>query len=630
MDDFDDFPSLLSNAIDKIRIYYRDTNNFIEKIDQTSNNNEKLKILLQFLGNGLPTPKLFIDSDKIDQFLHRVFLITNECPTNFNSFMKWFPNFIIGKNKYIISIQKRVSRLQLHIKELLDLISAFNILDNIDSFKEKESKIYSDLQLPEENEISEYGNDINDNHQATDDINVQFIKNDKKITEIGKTNESYKNEFENMQIQIEMLNKQNKEHQIQIQNSQLKIDNLLKELSNKENQKQKIEELETSNLNLKKLFIQNETKYQSIITSLKQKLKKQNQIMQERKKIQDESNKPKSNTNFELTQLKILLTKSQKENEVYKSHFKDLMSIFNSQSITENDTNNETIEKHFEFIKNKILQLKEENIKNKFESDKIKNQQNILIQKVHNLETSFTNINEENQQLKNELHSFENLNSSSIYETIDKLKTQNEELRKSFLKISQNNFNKIKGNNNDKILKSVSTSTSYTQLNEFNGNSYTSQISDNSVQSVSLSNICDNQSAYHDKEIEINCLKKKIVALEAEKIKLADSLKKVQLNKNPESKNIDMKKIGFLLADALCQRYNPSRVSFEIKRLIEIVRSEHIKLSESVRVPLDPFDHFIDEPKIISDEIPGNNQKKNLFSGFDELDCQISAMKSYL
>ena len=102
MNEIDDFPILLSNAIDKIRVDLGNKNNFIQKIDQISNPSDILKVLLQFLSNDFPIRTLFYNSEHINGFLREIFSITNQCPSEFDLFMKWLPNFIFNKNKNIL------------------------------------------------------------------------------------------------------------------------------------------------------------------------------------------------------------------------------------------------------------------------------------------------------------------------------------------------------------------------------------------------------------------------------------------------------------------------------------------------------------------------------------------------
>ena len=131
------------------------------------------------------------------------------------------------------------------------------------------------------------------------------------------------------------------------------------------------------------------------------------------------------------------------------------------------------------------------------------------------------------------------------------------------------------------------------------------------------------QTIIEQQKSTIKQLEKRLLSTETEKIKLNESLRKSTIPNKCEDIELNLKKFGFLLADALCQHFNPSRVKFEVKRLIEVARSEHIQLSESARVLLNPF------------EISNSGSQSNiqnlqpvLFSKFDELECQLTALQT--
>ena len=94
-----------------------------------------------------------------------------------------------------------------------------------------------------------------------------------------------------------------------------------------------------------------------------------------------------------------------------------------------------------------------------------------------------------------------------------------------------------------------------------------------------------------DTEEENKRLNKEIIRLETLLTKTKDEL--YRSNQQVKVYNDDaltLSRFGFLLADAVCSSFNPRCVEYEIERLIEIVKSEHIALVQSTRVPLDPFD----------------------------------------
>ena len=89
-----------------------------------------------------------------------------------------------------------------------------------------------------------------------------------------------------------------------------------------------------------------------------------------------------------------------------------------------------------------------------------------------------------------------------------------------------------------------------------------------------------------------------------------------------------LQRYGFLLADAVCQSYNPKNATDEIERLIEVVRHEHIQLSESARVRLNPFQMPVQKSQE-NDSTPESNDQntyKTIHSKFDELDHEFSTL----
>lgn len=582
MSESDDFTHLLEKALDRIRTDAGDKNIFLEKIDQESSYVEKIKILLQFLGNGYPNTKYFYTSNEIEMFLHQIFLITSECPHEFNLFMKWLPNFLMDKNKTIISIRKRVSKLQQQVKELVGYISTMNDSFDFNEFQNKESKLMPNIDINREVKIGSLDKKNEENNEylieyltIINNLKNHIMKLKNELNKIEEREKTGKNQFFKINDQLKFEKLQNEQFQIQI-----------------ESYKSKLEELQIENLRVKNFLDHNENSYQSNIS---QNRKNQDQI--NLSKQQNESNQLESEVNH----LKNLLKNSQKEIECLTEKTQIFQNLINDLKNTENQSN---------LLKEKLFQLNEKNEKIRNENEENKKK---FVQKIQKLKSSLSKIQAENKKLKTELQ-----NVGKMKSTHD-INSNNELLKPSFLNIESNNDKEII-TNNEKMFKTGSASNSSYQFNSF---------------SSGVSNE-DNQLKYaiNEKDKEINCLKRKIHLLEAEKIKLVDSLKKFQIqnNQNTDVNMMDMKKIGFLLADALCQRYNPSRVAFEINRLIEVARYEHIRLNESVRVPLDPFDHFTDNIKTNLDGNTRNmnNQTNNLFSGFDELDCQLSSMKSYM
>ena len=133
------------------------------------------------------------------------------------------------------------------------------------------------------------------------------------------------------------------------------------------------------------------------------------------------------------------------------------------------------------------------------------------------------------------------------------------------------------------------------------------------------------QDVIKEQDDKIHFLEKKLITAESEKLKQMEMIK--QRNKeenNQEMSYLDLKKIGFILAEALCQRYNPGKANSEIQRLIEVARQEHIKLSETVRYPIDPFNN---SNSMMSEPAEKNPIKANIYSKFDELDRELTTFK---
>ena len=127
---------------------------------------------------------------------------------------------------------------------------------------------------------------------------------------------------------------------------------------------------------------------------------------------------------------------------------------------------------------------------------------------------------------------------------------------------------------------------------------------------------------------------KEIVALETQLTKTKDMLHSTanKLKGSYHHDELSLQKVGFLLADALNQKYNPKNVKSEVERLIEVAHLEHIKLSETGRVKLNPFNC----PLVNNSEYFKSNSERqapvnNIYSKFDELDKELStfSMKQF-
>ena len=258
-----------------------------------------------------------------------------------------------------------------------------------------------------------------------------------------------------------------------------------------------------------------------------------------------------------------------------------------------------------------ITQLREENLHLRNELKRIQSNPNTLSSSKDLYET-IGRLTTENEILKNDYQNFINKNSkkpekyfediSILTETVQILTKENSELRKQNESL-QNLLSEARALNNSAKLNPILTPQCEIEDENKNDSYY--------------------QTIIEQQKSTIKQLEKRLLSTETEKIKLNESLRKSTIPNKCEDIELNLKKFGFLLADALCQHFNPSRVKFEVKRLIEVARSEHIQLSESARVLLNPF------------EISNSGSQSNiqnlqpvLFSKFDELECQLTALQT--
>lgn len=81
---------------------------------------------------------------------------------------------------------------------------------------------------------------------------------------------------------------------------------------------------------------------------------------------------------------------------------------------------------------------------------------------------------------------------------------------------------------------------------------------------------------------------------------------------------MNLKRFGFSLADALCQRFDPTHIDCELHRLLAIARNEHIEFSE--RVPLNPYNCEVCRV--------GNTQFHRIHSEFENIEHEISMLQA--
>ena len=135
---------------------------------------------------------------------------------------------------------------------------------------------------------------------------------------------------------------------------------------------------------------------------------------------------------------------------------------------------------------------------------------------------------------------------------------------------------------------------------------------------------------YRQLQDEMVQLQKKNKDLLHERIRVETDLTKTKdslSNANQRLRAFDedgftLQRFGFLLADALCQHFNPKNAKFELERLLEVARSEHIELSETARVRLNPLGLSLSNPRAAAPD-----DFAAVHSQFDELSQQISALQ---
>ena len=140
----------------------------------------------------------------------------------------------------------------------------------------------------------------------------------------------------------------------------------------------------------------------------------------------------------------------------------------------------------------------------------------------------------------------------------------------------------------------------------------------------------DLEAKYKQLQEEMVQLQKKNKDLLHERIRVETDLTKTKdslSNANQRLRAFDedgftLQRFGFLLADALCQHFNPKNAKFELERLLEVARSEHIELSETARVRLNPLGLSLSNPRAAAPD-----DFAAVHSQFDELSQQISALQ---
>lgn len=323
-----------------------------------------------------------------------------------------------------------------------------------------------------------------------------------------------------------------------------------------------------------------------------------------------------------------LLTKKLEESE---NTNKELLQIneklkhdlrMKTEDLDQEKLNNVSREKKFNEIKEKLsnyandLMKKEKDLNDTEARDNTL--QNLRLQ-LKTLADHLSSTEKERDELKNELEraSAQNLKYNSENDTL-----------KAQCTILQNDNISIR-KENQSLLKKID---SY----EAEGIKISGQIQQNDLKIFSaesqlkdFKNECNNLKEKLKSLQETICKQnKEIVSLETQLTKTRDLLHSTT-NKLKNSGNcsddLSLQKVGFLLADALNQNYNPKNTRSEIERLIEVAHLEHIKLSETGRVKLNPFDcPVLSNTNSFKSNNADQAPNYNIHSKFDEFNKELS------
>ncbi|OHT09983.1 hypothetical protein TRFO_20978 [Tritrichomonas foetus] len=593
--------TLVTKIIEKIKQDYGSQCAFLSAFNDSSGFSDQLVLLLNFLMNEKFNKVNECNQCKrITYLISQLQLLVDDCPSSPETFIKWLPKFISKQNKTIYKIQERVTKLQNQVKDLLNQMSIHHLsinsqnneLNKSDSLmiKKLEKKIVS-----LKNKLSQY--ESNDQQKEIDALKQQLLKEQMNSQELISIEKEKEKKCHDLQQKLNILKKEN----------------------------------ENNEENYNKIF----SKLNGKIYLLKQKLQQNNE---------------RDDNNSKIIKLELKLENSQKENQQLFDNLTKYKSELNEQKLKMKSIN--SLNLTINSLKSKNKNLKEELLSLRNANMNLKQTINInsdlmtknsdLLNKNIEYKMNIKQLKSENQKLTDEINELRGLSSSSILETIGKLTQENEELKRNFF----NHIEKVKNEedihiltNTVQILKKENENLTEQNhlltfsLSESSSNSNLSSNSDLISNNILLNTNEKEINKLIAKEKEIQCLKKKLVVVETEKLKLGEVLRKIQ-NSKRDTFSIDVKRFGFLLADALCQHFNPAQAKNEVERLIEVARSEHIKLSETTRIPLDPF-HVFDVNKNSenlgnSDEQRRKTETKNsvLFSKFDELASQITALKN--
>lgn len=301
----------------------------------------------------------------------------------------------------------------------------------------------------------------------------------------------------------------------------------------------------------------------------------------------------------------------EKENEFLKHNLIKLNTKIQKLKAQINTPNAYQVANPYQILQEEKNQLKDQN-------GALINRNQSLVDENLQLFNSLQKLQDENNELKKENSRFDSSSFSSMQETLTNLSDENRMLKENIREIEIQNKKLLDECNNQNLPASDSSLFNVKQNNSSSSDSVVS------IQSIDDSFEIEKktlQDVIKEQDDKIHFLEKKLITAESEKLKQMEMIKK---RNKEEMSYLDLKKIGFILAEALCQRYNPGKANSEIQRLIEVARQEHIILSETVRYPIDPFNNA---NLRMSEPAEKNPIKTTIYSKFDELDRELTTFK---
>lgn len=360
-------------------------------------------------------------------------------------------------------------------------------------------------------------------------------------------------------------------------NEQNDIQKLFDSLSGSSNEKASILSLQIENKQLKEQIQELKNKrnapehhFQDTIERIQKDVERCQESVKKYKNKYDDVENQKNIIQSENTQLAQCLLKVHKQKKILKSENKKYLNSY------------QLLEDHFQ---------------------KLINEKELLQKKIDELTRAINDLKKENKELKNSFST----DSSEHTSRVNRLQEENRCLQEQKEKLEEEINNLSQEYSSDKPTKDVQNLSSHNEYNDSQNLFINKQINDLKQKNIQLESKLENSEKLN------NHLQAQLIKLQGEKMKCIQS-------KTPKNSGLDLERIGFLLADALSQRFNPCIAEDEIYRLIRIVHNEHIKISESTRVPLNPFQ------KQINTEYSNTNSTQ-FFSKFDALEDDINLLK---